>query len=510
MLVWLIGVLFLGSASLASEAPESVFTRTLPGDVMMVILAKLEFGDLYQASYVSKGFRKLIDRAIEMLYGTRRHGRTHLSYTRILHELDRLVLDAKLGRSVAEANMAIGASPRFRGIRTVLEDQFGYCIRYSAADLPKFCLSGVYFDILNDEHKASVLPYVLDQDVDRMNWEHFIRGFIELERFDLLDQVTFSKMTSTCFHKLMSVTVPDSVLVRAAKALQRNEPASELASLLALTEWVPQTAQLPESCTIPIFLLLHLHDSNRLALETHILANGLDESSIPFWLSAFKKEAKEASKLWNLVLKHGDGKTRRLVSAFDGPASCDGMTASEKGAYQAMLIRLCFSPRCNDQIVKNYEEMLKMLLEFGYHVADALLDCGQFELINRIVFSPSSDMSLLMDKIRRSGRGERLRVFVQRYFGGSHSAPKLLKRLVQRKSDDSYVQLVWESIQGPPRSQVIGGHCCSAPLATPRRLMFEPNIPTRHVREMLNALGEFRAYGNELSKDVLVLYMVMF
>ena len=51
-------------------------------------------------------------------------------------------------------------------IHSILEAQFGYCIRFIGKGLLEFGLKDVLLDILNDERRVSVLPYVLDQMMD--------------------------------------------------------------------------------------------------------------------------------------------------------------------------------------------------------------------------------------------------------------------------------------------------------------------------------------------------------
>lgn len=147
--------------------------------------------------------------------------------------------------------MALKSSPHYMCLQSFLQAEFGYCIKYANGNLPEFSLQNVSANVLTEEHKILVLPYFLDQSNDDGQWGHFIYRLVELGRFDLLNQITFAKITSNCFYELMSVAVPEFLLVAAAKSLQKNKPTSKLLSLLAFAGFGSKPISPPEKCDAP-------------------------------------------------------------------------------------------------------------------------------------------------------------------------------------------------------------------------------------------------------------------
>lgn len=52
----------------------------------------------------------------------------------------------------------------------------------------------VPFDTLNDEHKLSVLPYFFEEWQSSHDWKYFVRGLMDRERFDVLNQVRLEEI----------------------------------------------------------------------------------------------------------------------------------------------------------------------------------------------------------------------------------------------------------------------------------------------------------------------------
>lgn len=165
----------------------------------MLIFAKLEFADLYQASYVSKGFRVWADAAIKSFYVIQHGGGTYLNYTLIIRELNRPFKGVKMRDQGNIDNLAFRGLPHVSCIRSILEPRFGHCVGYDRCQ--KVCLvtRKVSVHILRDPQKSTALPYILDFDIHNSAWIHVIRGLAELKRFDLLGQMAFQKSTSSVF-----------------------------------------------------------------------------------------------------------------------------------------------------------------------------------------------------------------------------------------------------------------------------------------------------------------------
>lgn len=198
MLAGLITLAWLVSTSLVAGAHRSDFSIIIPNDAVMNIFQKLGFADNYQLSYVSKGFRILADEAIRSFWGIQHGKRTFLNYSLLLRELETMVKDvagnARGSGSAAEVNLALKASVHFVCIQSVLEAEFGYCVSYAEGLLPRFDVHQFSLDVLNDERKVSIVPYILDQMVNYPMWIYLIQGLIDLGRIDLLGQLAFPRI----------------------------------------------------------------------------------------------------------------------------------------------------------------------------------------------------------------------------------------------------------------------------------------------------------------------------
>lgn len=511
MLACLAALPLLLFAGLASAALGPAAREALKIDALLVKLREPELARCFRTVPMADDCRALADQAISESYSTQHEGMELLNYTQLLCELEQVVRDAGRDVDIAMANVALLDSDRFMGLRLVLEAEVGYCIEFSTEHLPKFVLNDDLLDTLNSRRRISMLPYIIDQQSDPRRWIHFIRGLVELKRFDLLDQLTFSGISALYFALLMSVPLPKSIVVTATKSLQKNEPTGHLSSLLAMAGFGDQRASWPEGLQVPVFLLPYLHANHVALLENHVLVDGLNESSIGFWSNLMLRDA-PAREMINLVLKHGDDKTRRLAKVFDTAVSSEDLYSFECDVHQAMLIRFHFSRVHNVHIAANYRAMIDMGLEERYHTACALLDCSPTALTgHRYGLGSLVNIYLeaLIDKACRhksNTAGELLRDILTRY----EDASGLLRLLVQRKADDSLIQLVWESIQNTQRSRTIDDNSCAAPLEVLERLHYDRNVSVAHVQEMLQSLGGFWRLSQHVPKEAHDLYTVMF
>lgn len=511
MLAWLIVLLCVGSGGWAAAALGPDIAALVGTDLLLVVLSKLGFADLCQVSYLSKSFHTLADQVIKGLHVIRHNGSTCLDYTKILHELDALVQGAVQDGDISKANAALGSSLHFACIQSVLQARFGYCIRHAIDKLPEFYLHDIPLDILNDERRISVLPYALDQTKYDSQWIHFIRGLIASGRVDLLNAMAFPKITPIYFYQLLGVLLPKSVLDKAVDSLMKAEPDSELAKLFEWAGFGDQKATLPEDCTAPLFFLQYWRENSIAIPDGCIFTFGLEECSISFWMDVLAKEAGEAKEVLDLVLKHGSRSTKCLASAFYGPVRIGDLQPLDVEVHQAMLIRFRFSPICNEHVVQNYNSMLGQRPEFLYHCACALLDCGQYGLVDRIGFGflSYSALELLIGKVHRLGDGSLQALsgnLVEHYVDKF----KLLKLLLQRKAEDSHVQLVWGPVERASQLHLVADRGQCQPLDMLRRFVSERDISMDTAQQVLTMLDGFPSSFGRVPKEARVLYTFMF
>lgn len=510
-MAWLLTLLCLLRVGLAFAAPGPSIEASLSRDVLLTVLLELEFADLYQVSCASKGLCPLANQAIRALYGIQLGGRAYLNYTSLLHEFDRLVRDGLYGKGTAEADGMPGVSPHCMCIQSILEAQFGCCIKHVKDRLPEFYLHDSSLDILNHRQKLSVLPYVVDQMASGQRWVHYIRGLAELGRFDLLDQVTFSKLNAHYFVWLMSVPLPEAVVAAAAKSLCENEPSSKLSGLIAWAVLADQTAALPESCQVPLYLLRYLHGNGARLPQSAVLVDGLEESSIPFWIYVSATEANGARELLELVLKHGDAGAKRLARVFLEPISSSDLEGPQRDVYQAVLTRFRFSAICNEQVVQNYRGMMGRLESVGYHAACAFIDCRQDSVLDlsKLEVPAKIDLDALVDKMHRL-QDNRLDLLIREGIRRLDDAAGLLKHLIKRKADDAYVQLVWDSIQSAHQFRSLGYYCCLVPVAVLWGLACDPGFSVEKAHQVLGALNGFQHRVLRVSKEAHIFYTALF
>lgn len=510
MATWPHELLFELTECLKTADEASGTVAVLPKSVLLRILAKLKIATLYQVACVSKDCCLLARQACKSLYTIQGNGNAYPNYTRLLHEHDALVRGAKEEGGTGEATRVLRASPEFVCIQAILEAGFGYCISYAKGHLLEFCLHEHSFDTLNDERTISVLPYILDERINDRRWGHFINRLVELGRFDLLNQMTFSNISPKTFCQLMSTQVPRSVIVAAAAALRQNAPTLELSSLLVLAGFGGQAATLPEDLQMPLFLLQHFYAQRKPIPDGCVFIDGLEESSISFWMYVLGKGSKGAKSLLGLVLQHGDDSCRLLASAFYGPVAQENIAAFNEDVYQAMLTRFRFSPACNAHVIQNYDTMLEGASRIRCRFIWTIMDCGQAGLLDRYtLYLSEGDWEVFIDKMRRY-KGSNLESLLQDSLKMVQNAPELLRRLVKRRAGDSYVQLVWSSIQSTPRYRFVKDHCCSAPLEALKSLVFEQDMAVDTVQVMLSMLDGFECGRHDVPKEVHALYTLMF
>lgn len=460
---------------------------------------------------MSKEWYLLARRTIESLYKVEHGRRVFWNYTVLLRELDTLMQGAEEGQDVAKTYAALGASADCTRIRSILEAQFGYCFKFVAGRLPEFRLKDASLDILNNEQKISVLPYCLDQKILKEKWIHFIAGLVELGRFDLLEQMAFPKIGSVDFRRLLSVRLPESAILAAAVSLQRNRPTLELSNLLAYAGLGSQTAPLPDGCEVPLFLLRYLHEKSIALPANSVLGYGLHGSVLSFWMYVFERGAEEAEGLVKLALRQSSGKTKHLLSVFYEPASGADLDLPERDVYQAVLIRARFSPICNARIVQNFENMLKGLVDIGYHTACAFLECKQYKLPNGCGFRglSNNELEALVVKMQRL-RDDDLAPLISTAIQSMYGASFLLHSLIQRNAEDSSVRLVWDAIRGTQETRSFENHFCSPSLEGLRLHMFGQEISIDRTQEMLAMLNGVVFYGANIPKEACALYTLMF
>lgn len=374
-------------------------------------------------------------------------------------------------------------------------------------------------DLLNDEHKISVLPYILNQATDLRPWIDYIQGLAERGRFDLLGQMTFPGITADGFHALMGVFLPESVVVAAAKSLGKDPAAGPLLETLGFAGLYGQVAPIPEKQPLPLFIVRHLHEKSIPIPEDCALHGGLLEHSISFWMYVLKKKPVEANKLLQLAYTQGDAQTKLLAGIFFKPFSEDHLAIPGHNprdtrpliVYWAMLIRFRFSSLCSDRVIEYFEAMLKTRQHASYHSACAFLDCQQFQLMNPDNFcgAHGCKYEALAAKMYQLPSGE-LSLLIQKCFIATPNAPRIFKHLLRRGAKDSYVHLVHDAIRSRNLDRQLDDYLCMAPLPVLRRLAFQHAISIASVHELFSVADEIPIHEEINSKEAYTLSMLIF
>lgn len=92
-------------------------------------------------------------------------GAVCVQYGMIVFEWDALVTETFKGRATAEAGNVAKSSPVYMGVMAVLEANFAFCIECEQ-ERPRFKPRQTLLEILNDQRKASTLPYLLSRNSD--------------------------------------------------------------------------------------------------------------------------------------------------------------------------------------------------------------------------------------------------------------------------------------------------------------------------------------------------------
>lgn len=534
MLAWLLALLCLFSADLASEAPglgtprtpgedsvalggaapacpvneavELMTVASMPEEMLLVILAELEAYDLYHVFFVSKSFQKCASTALE---NPKPYRQSFPNYTRLAYMHNALMQSESREHGAVEATTALTEHPIRMHIRRKLMAEFGYCIKLAKGGSPIFAMSDVSFEILNDVYRISVLPYAIDQLQCRYTWINFIRELAELGRVDLLDQLRFPQISRADYDLLRSVVLPESTVLTAARRLRANGYGSELELLLSLAGTESELDLMPSDFRLPVYFVRNLHKKGVAIPETWVFVDGLEERSFSFWLHISQTDGKTADKLVQLAIKHGDDNVRRMASLFSSSVRFPIFPDAQEDIYQAVLIRFRYSHNCTPAVVQNYRKMLTTMTttELYTRTLEALIDCRQFDLVFRYAFQsfPLENLAAYIFRLCQL-KDSTFDPIVGRCVRLYSNAPHLLKRLLWERADEAQVQLVWASMQ----AKATRLHCCSAPLNVLKKLMLEQNVPIDDVRRMLSPLEGFQEGDSFVSKEVHILGTLMF
>lgn len=502
----------LGPAGLDLEGPKLEAIMIVPAEMWTAILLKLGFADLYQTSYVSKNLREWADHVVKKCYINRNNKTGCLNYSAVLRELDVLVRDSIRDNDIVKANGALRSSPHFGCIKSVLEAEFGYCIRYCKEHLPRFDAGEVHVHIVNDAQKISAVPYIIDNMLKDPRLLYFIQGLVELDRPDLFNQMTFSKIDSRRFHTLMSVLLPEPARIAAVKSMLENKPKSKLSQLFACLEPGTQICPLAQDCMLPLFVLPYMHAHKIAVPEKGTLIGGLDEAALSFWTHVLGSSKEHATELLNLVLQYGDAESRRMAGALYEPTSADGLENSEQDVYQAVLIRFRFSHHNNSHVTQNYDGILGRLLVNGYRTVCALLDCGQFELIEQHFHELAGDSvawEAIADEVYRRNLHNRNALISKCVGNMVCPSLKFLQRLIRQKVDNSYVEIVWNAIGILDHPGLADGLSGSAALAMGKNLALGLYVPLDVAEVILSMQPEFEGKIVASTEEERLLYAAM-
>lgn len=382
-----------------------------------------------------------------------------------------------------------------------MEAEFGYCFDLATSPA-QLTLSGRVFDFANDRNKISIVPYLFDDEVRDHMLIGCVRRLVKLRRFDILDQLRFPWISKEIFEELMSVPLPDSVVETAARSFCRHQPNSKLGKLLDKCGFGINLHELTENCELPLFLVKYFCERNIRIPESCVFTNTLDASSISFWFYLLKKNNRAAKRLLGRVLKQGDHSIQCLADILSKKVNETTFEQPKPAFYQALVIYLRFSPLCNANVKLNFETMIEHSLERTYHVAHALLECGQFEVFSVSRSFPAVDEDLgeeLIDELCQLNGDHSLDWLLCECIGSYHYAPELLKSLIQRKADDHFIQLVYNVLrERQPCSPA--EYSSMLPLGVLRRLALEKDLKIKTVKEMVGSLKGFQRRGRSYSK----------
>lgn len=522
MLAWLvvlpyfIPAFFLASmdpppALVAPPGAPSHIEAVLPLDMQFKVFSEFGFAGLLQASKVSPHFAKLTGQILVRAYCLLYNGKIYLNYTTLLYEFDRLVQAAEQAISEGDSDEASKWLYQIRIIQSVIEAKFGYSMKQPQGDLPEFFLHGLDWDLINDPSKITVLPYVIDVNINGNAVVYLVRGLYDLKRFDLLDQLTFSAIRKDGFDMLLSFALPDYLIERAAMALQRNEPDSKLSDLLAFAGFGAQEKPLLTHTYVPLFTLRYFSEREISFPTEWRFIDGLKESSIGFWTHV-SKGGPGVEKILDLVRAHGDTGAKHLANAFCGPVGAIELYEDEQDVYQAMLTHCHFNSDYNGHVTRNYKSMLEGLTQIGYHTACAFLTFGNYNILFKY---PHEQMfggyrsEYFIHRVYRI-QSSLLSPLLLKYLRRSSIAPELLELMLREEAKESCVLPVWRLAQIPGQWHGASSLGCVAPLAVLKRLALGPEISIEDAQGMLGMLTKLVCQKKMIPKEAHVLYVLMF
>lgn len=513
MLIWLLAMYCLVSAMMAPAESGLGSIGGIPRELQMAVLSNLDFVSLSNCSVMSQDFRKLALSILKQRYGIKCNGKFYSTYTTLLRKYDVLQYDAFKGRSADEARKVLEDSSDYAGINVALKAEFGICASCPPGHRAKFSPKQSLMGILHDDKQASALPYLLDENPEDPLWEYCIRGIVELMRFDLLDLITFPRLCEHHFSVLLSIPLPTHVFIAAARGLEKSNFDLPLSKLVSFAVLQGLGVHAPEG-PVPLFALQYMHENKTTIPSSWIFTDGLLDSSIPFWMYLMRMGAEEFQHVLCIIMERGDDATQCMARVFSQVVPSAAVPMETEDVYQAILVRFRFSPHSNRYVEVNYESMIKEPLVIGYHSMNALIECGQFELISRFEFVCTRRGALqgLMMHLYRLGNEKLLHLVVNKYIDQNGRAPDLLKTLLEQRVADWYVQLVWDRVNSDCKNIGIVGNCCSAPVDSLKRLMFDEHIPIDDIDEMLSKVQEqeLQTLEEMIPREAALLYTVIF
>lgn len=467
--------------------------------------------DVSEGLKASGSFHDAVHHAVKSFYSYEYDGVAYPDYTKMAYSLGELLTGKAYTTyrfKLVTANLSL---PSYICVKSVLEAEFGYCFDLATSPA-QLTLSGRVFDLANDRNKISIVPYLFDDEVRDHMLISCVRRLVKLKRFDILGQLRFPWISEEIFEELMSVPLPDSVVETAARSLCRRQPNSKLGKLLDMCGFGINLHELPENCELPLFLVKYCCERNIRIPESCVFTKTLDASSISFWFYLLKKKNRAAKRLLGRVLHKGDHSIQCLADIFSKKVNEITFEQPKPAFYQALVIYLRFSPLCNENVRLNFDTMIQHSLERTYHVAHALLECGQFEAFGVSgSFSPADEDlgEELIDEICQLNGDHSLDWLLCECIDAYHYAPELLRSLIQRKADDHFIQLVYNVLrERQPYSTA--EYSCMLPLSVLKRLALEVDLTIREAKKMVGSLNGFQKSGRSFSKLEHILHTLTF
>lgn len=494
---------------LAANRPTTL--KDIPKDLLLIIFADFDFFRLQRLGTVSKHFQKILLSIMQALHGIKCNEEVYFYYYTILSKFAVIETRAYREHGKYKARMVLEGSPEYAGIKAALRTEFGACIRYHHGWESEFSSELSLLEMLYNGRKTSALPYLLDERPHASEWTGCIQELFERGRFDLLNQLKFPHIREWHFYSLLSIALPTTVVMAAARSLQRNEPATDLAKMVAHVILQDKDAGVPEG-PVDLFILQYMHESHMAIPQNWVFKNGLLKQSISFWMYLMGQEAGEVEALLDIILECGDSDTKRLASVFYRMVSCDAIPADDTDVFQAMLIRFHFSPHSNEYVRANYVSMIGSRLWISHASIHALLDCGQSELIASSIVHPYLSSDVLKGLVAKMCRlcDKNLSRLVHCFLKFYSKSEYHFKTLLKEGADDQYTQLVWDWIQSNGRFDTIESSCCRVAVHSLRRLMFEKSISVAAAEKMLSEMQGYQIKENSISREAAIFYVVMY